>query len=570
MTQTFRGVAAAPGLGIGIVAIYRTGHFTLENIDPPDHLNGDQEWRRFQMAQRLVDEEMDRLSRSSSGLVMEIFATHRVILQDETLVGGVRRAIFENNQSAAIATFQVISDLAEMFRSLEDDYFALRTADILDIGQRLLVQLGAAPRRARLDTLPPNTILIADDLTPTDVAQLEPAQVVGVALAGGAPNSHSAILARSLGIPLVCGLGDGVLRVTPHQPAVVDGSRGALILHPDGAALRRYHAARQSQIEERALAARHSHELATTRDHVQISVLANANSPEDVLHAQDAGADGIGLLRTEYLFQGRSQPPSLEEQVDTYSCFMRQVGGSQLTVRALDAGGDKPVDYFMHPREGNPFLGLRGVRLLISQPDILRTQYRALQITAQSAPAGLEVRFMLPMISTVEEVRVVHALLEEMHRDLPRLKTGVMIEVPSAALIANRLAPRVDFFSIGTNDLAQYTLASDRTHYTVGALADPLHPSVLKLIEMTCVAGQAAGIPVSLCGELAGDVTATPLLLGLGLHEFSAPLPAVSLVKAAVRRCMLNECRGLAQQALASDDADAVRAILARHTPSTH
>jgi phosphocarrier protein FPr len=562
MSEIFHGIPAAPGVGIGAAAIYHTGHFAIEGADEPAHHDPEREWWRFQSAQRQVDEELERLIRSSSALVMEIFSAHRVILQDSALLASVREAIFDQGRSAVVATFQVISDLAALFRELEDEYFASRTADILDIGQRLLAQLGAAPRRIRLDVLPQDTILIADDLTPSDVAQLEPSQVLGIALVGGAPTAHTAILARSLGIPMVCGLEDRVLRIQPRQPAILDGSRGLLLLHPDQTMRRRYHAARQSLIEERALAARHAHEPAQMSEGVCIPVLANANSPEDVLHALDYGADGIGLLRTEYLFQERPTPPSLEEQIETYSRFIHQVDGRQLTVRALDAGGDKPVQYFPHPRENNPFLGLRGVRLLISQPDILRTQYRALQLSVRQTPGCGEARFMLPMITTVEEVRAVRAILNELDRDLPPLKLGVMIEVPSAALVASHLTVLVDFFSIGTNDLAQYTLASDRTHRTVGALADPLHPSVLRLIEMTCAAGRRGGIPVSLCGELAGDMRATPLLLGLGLNELSAPLPAVALVKAAVRRSQLERCQVLAQAALGCDSADSVRSLL--------
>lgn len=562
MSATYRGHAAAPGIGIGLAVLHRSGHFTLEDTQVVGERNPDIEWSRFLSAQRQVDAELEGLGNASNTLVAEVFAAHRMILQDETLLESVQKAIFAGGQTAAAATHQTVSELAEVFSGLEDDYFAGRTADILDIGQRLLVHLGAAPSRSHLGALSENSILVADDLSPTDVAQLEPNRVMGIALAGSTPTAHSAILARSLGIPLVCGLGNRILHLRPHQMAVVDGDRGVLVIDPDATTLRRGYATRQSMIEERASAARRARESALTRDGMRVPVLANANNPEDVVHAVDSGADGIGLLRTEYLFMDRAAPPTVAEQSETYLQFLRMWGGRQLTVRALDAGGDKPVRYVAHPREENPFLGLRGLRLLLAMPELLRSQYRALQIAAHECAFGADLRFMLPMVSSVAEVRTVRELLTDLHTDLPPLKLGVLVEVPSAALLAHRLAPLVDFFSVGTNDLAQYTLASDRTHLTVGVMAHPLHPAVLRLIEMTCVAGRAAGIPVSTCGELSGDVQATPLLLGLGLTEISAPLPAVALVKDMVRRSSMERCRQLAQQALACEDDSAVRALL--------
>lgn len=573
MTITLSGHAAAPGVGIGVAVLHRTGDFVLEQPAATGALNPAREWERFCAAQRLVDEELAHQAVGEPTLVAELYAAHRVILQDQTLVDSVQRAI-DAGQSAAAATFQVVSDIAKVMSALDDAYFAGRSSDVLDIGQRLLVHLGATPARPHLDALPPDTILIADDLTLSDVVQLEPVSVLGIALAGGTPTAHSAILARSRGIPLVCGLGASVLLTPPQSPCILDGDRGVLEIDPDAVAVRRARAARQSRVEERAQAARYAHQPAITRDGVIVAVLANANSPEDVAAAAEVGAEGVGLLRTEYLFQERALPPTLDEQVETYGLFIRQLREyegrtMQLTVRALDAGGDKPLRFFPHPREENPFLGLRGVRLLLDEPEILRTQYRALQIavrdhgSARWGVPALDVRFLLPMVTTVEEVRFVRLLLANLHEgDLPRIKLGVMVEVPSAALITAQLAPYTDFFSIGTNDLAQYTLASDRTHRSVGVLADALHPAVLRLIEITCRGARAAHKPVSLCGELAGDPSATRLLLGLGVQELSVPVPAVALIKAAVRRTNLDECTALAQEALTCPDAATVRVLL--------
>jgi phosphocarrier protein FPr len=368
-----------------------------------------------------------------------------------------------------------------------------------------------------------------------------------------------------------------LLQLLHDQSAVVDGDQGRLLVDIDAGELQRYDSMRQAYLVAGALALAHAQEAAYTRDGVHVPVLANANSPQEVAQSRSVGADGIGLLRTEYLFQGRATPPSREEQQATYAQFITQVN-HQITVRALDAGGDKPVNYVVHPHEDNPFLGLRGVRLLIAKPELLRDQYRGLQAAAAHSHEPVDVRFLLPMISTAEEILTVRSILEatsdqangngdhdgdnNSDNDLPDLKLGIMIEVPSAALIAAALAPLVDFFSIGTNDLAQYVFASDRTNSTVAKIADPLHPAVLHLIHLTCTAAHAAGKPVSLCGEVAGDSLATPLLLGLGVKELSVPLLAVPTIKEVVRGLELAHCRQLAMAALACGSAAEVRALL--------
>lgn len=433
--------------------------------------------------------------------------------------------------------------------------------------------MGDALSRPQLTQLPTQTILVAEDLTISDLAQLPTGHVVGIALAYSTPTAHSAILARSLGIPLVCALGPSLLQLLPGQNAVVDGNAGRFLTDIDADDLKRYSIVRQQYLAAGMLALSHAFDSAYTRDGIHVPILANANSPQEVAQSRSVGADGIGLLRTEYLFQGRATPPTYDEQLATYAQFIAQVN-NQITVRALDAGGDKPVNYIAHHREENPFLGLRGIRLLIAEPELLRVQYRALQAAAYNTQEPVEVRFMLPMISIAEEIfsvrTILNAIVDESNDEydhivgdaLPHLKLGIMIEVPSAALIAASLAPHVDFFSIGTNDLAQYVFASDRTNSVVAKLADPLHPAVLQLIHLTCVAAQAAGKPVSLCGEIAGDPLAAPLLLGLGVNELSVPLLAVPTIKEIVRELDMSQCRQLASAALACGSATAVRALL--------
>lgn len=562
MTTVLNGLPAAPGIGIGTLIIYRPGQFALDPDLAATTTDPDHEWRAFQDAHSQVDAELEQLGRNANSLVAEIFAAHRAILHDPTLVDSVRSAIFEQNSTAAAATQKVIGELADLFRSFEDDTFSGRAMDIIDLGQRLLAHLDATITRPQLAHLPPDTILAADDLTPSDLAQLLPDRIQGIALADSTPTAHSAILARALGIPLVCTVGQHLLHTLSGQTAIVDGYRGRVLVGVDDPAqLARYRDRRIAHQREDAEAILHAHLPALTRDGVRVPVCANANSPQEVAQSRENGTDGIGLLRTEYLYRGRATPPSCAEQEATYATFLTQVE-HQLTVRALDAGGDKPVAFLAHHREGNPFLGVRGVRLLLEQPELLHTQYRALQAAARMAPAGVDVRFLLPMISTVEEVTAVRSILADSLAEPPRLKLGIMIEVPSAALLAHRLAPQVDFFSIGTNDLAQYVLAGDRTNSAVAKLADPLHPAVLRLIQMTCEAAHAHGKTVSVCGEIGGDPEAVPLLLGLGIDELSVPLPAVPLVKQTVRRSDLAACRSLAEAALTCQSAAEVRALL--------
>lgn len=644
MTQRFHGLPAAPGVGIGNLLIYRTWHPTFMPSQVADDPN--QEWQHFLAAQQAVDLELATLATDENSLIAEVFTAQRTILQDQTLTQAVQQAIFQEHQSALAATHAMIHHFADLFRDLGDDYFAGRAVDILDIGHRLLKQMGApVHEHQEIGQIAAGTILVARDVTFSELTQLPLNHIVGIALAESTPTAHSAILARSLGIPLVCTIGDAILHLpavsnqtdahspdapgrvstqflTSDQPAVIDGDEGYLLVEPTPDELAAYQAKRQTQMADRASAVEHAHEPANTSEGLLVPVLANANNPEDVTLACTNGADGVGLLRTEYLFQNRLDPPTLEEQYDTYLYFATQMIGRQLTVRAFDIGGDKPMPYLIHSHEANPFLGLRGVRLLLTKPELISTQYQALWRVAYTLATGacigssegaseeerpspsrgaseedrlspsrgaseeerlspsrgaskeVDLRFMLPMISTVEEVRAMRAVLTEVEaretaalsasdpRLVPKIKIGVMIEVPSAALIADRIAPLVDFFSIGTNDLAQYVLATDRTNSSVAMLADPLHPAVLRLIQLTCQAGAAAGIPVSICGEIGGDPAAIPLLLGLGLNELSVPVPAIPLVKEAVRHSTQTDCYTLANQALCCEDGRHVRSLL--------
>ena len=554
-------------MGIGTLYTYTPlpnatyGEAVEQSTSPAD------EWQRYLDARQKVDDELAQLALLDNPLVADIFLVHQEILHDRLLTDGVRAAI-DRGTSAATATQQITSELVQLFQNLSDDYFASRSVDIRDVGQRLLAHLSGVSLARQLAALPVGTILLAEDLTPYDTTHLSPDSVVGIALAGSAPTAHTAILARSLGIPLICSVGTAILHLPPGQSAVVDGLQGRLVVEPDGDLLESYTQTRQRLLAFRITAESHSHEAAVTLDGRRVLVHANINSQEDMLQMASSGADGIGLLRTEYLFQARTKPPTVEEQLEAYRLIRSQSPGEILTVRLLDIGGDKPVRYLPQIAESNPFLGVRGIRLLLQHPELLRDQLQALVTLAQDSSFSGVVRILVPMVSKIIEVRRVVAMLEEIpgyneqHQPGGRLQIGVMIEVPAAALLADRLAPLVDFFSIGTNDLAQYTMAADRVNSAVASLASPLDPAVLRLIGMTCQAGQLADIPVSICGEMAGDPSIFPLLFGLGVTEVSVVAPAVALVKEAVRQTDGDAARRLAANALTANRAQDVHRLI--------
>ncbi len=567
MQQLFHGLSAAPGVGIG--NIYKYAPVVADDAGrtpAPPAGDPEEEWERFLAARLLVDEELARLAQIGQANTAEIFLVHREILHDSTLTDAVRAAI-DAGSDATSATRQATGELVRLFRDLSDQYFASRATDIRDVGQRLVFRLGGITPARQLNPLPNDTILLAEDLTPFDTTHLDQAHVVGIALAASTPTAHTAILARSLGIPLVCSAGSEILQLQSGMFAVVDGIRGRLLVDPDEEALEQYQLTRSRLRRFQAEALSHSHEPALTPDGERIPVRVNVNSREDLLHIHSNGAEGIGLLRTENLFQHRTSPPTVAEQLTAYQDVHSYTNSHSLTVRLLDIGGDKPVPYLQPPAEANPFLGVRGIRLLLRHPQMLIDQAQALVELARDVAPVSRIRILIPMISKVSEVHQTLELLEDVPgykrcRQLGTLEVGVLIEVPSAALLARHFAPQVDFLSIGTNDLAQYTLAADRVNSAVATLATPLDPSVLRLIALTCDAGRAAGIPVAICGEVAGDPSVQPLLLGLGLNEISVAGPAVPMVKSAIRRVDMDAARTLAAKALQCSRAQEIHQLL--------
>lgn len=559
------GIAASPGIAIGPVVRYELTAIEVAemSIDDPQA-----EWQRLQAAIATAKQEIENLHRQAVSQVgayeAAIFEAHLLFLADPALVEAARQRIDERKINAEAAWQAEIAEIAASYRALDDPYMQGRAVDVADVGQRVLKLLaGAAP--ASLEISQP-AILVAADLTPSDTAQLNPAQVLGICTELGNATSHSAILARALGIPAVVGVGVALLQLKNGARLALDGQRGRIWVEPDAAKLAELQAQQAAWLEAQSAAKATSQQPAITRDGQQVEVVANIGGLADVQAALDNGAEGVGLLRTEFIYLNRATAPTEAEQVEIYQAIATALGVRPLIIRTLDIGGDKPLPYLDLGPEENPFLGWRAIRYCLDRPDLFKTQLRAIL----RASYGHQIKVMFPMVASVGEVRAAKKLLAEARTELdqagrpydPTMGVGIMIEVPAAVAVADQLAAEVDFFSIGTNDLSQYTMAADRTNPRVGTLADPFQPAVLRLIRQTIEVAHTAGIWVGLCGEFAGHPLAAPILLGLGLDEFSMSAPAIPLVKQSIGRLTVTEAREIAASALQLDSAEAIRAYV--------
>jgi phosphocarrier protein FPr len=551
------GIPASPGIAVGPVRhLVRASAPVAAATGTPD-----EERARFERAVESVAAEIratrESVAARAGEAAAEIFDAHLLVLTDEELLRPVRDAIAAG-RPAADAWRSAIRATADRWRALEDPYLRSRAEDVEAVGEQVADALAGGAAVG----LSGSGVLVAPDLTPAQTAALDSALVTGIATARGGPTSHVAVLARSLGLPAVVALGEPILEIAEATEVLVDGAAGTVLVEPDEGqradAAARAAAFRDAERRARTAAA----EPAMTREATRIDVMANVGRPPDASAAAEAGADGVGLLRTEFLFLDRGTMPSEDEQVAAYRAVADAVDGRPVVLRTLDVGGDKPLPYVAMPAEANPFLGVRGLRLGLERPEILRTQLRAAARVAVDRP----VRVMFPMVTTVDEVRrargIVDDVLDELGEGAPtRFEIGAMIEVPAAALEARTLARTLDFFSIGTNDLTQYTLAAERGNDGVAGLTDGLHPAVLRLIRSTVDGAKSRALPVAVCGELASDVDAVAILLGLGVRELSVAPPAVPRVKAAVREVSLADAQKLAERALACADAAEVRAL---------
>jgi phosphoenolpyruvate-protein phosphotransferase/dihydroxyacetone kinase phosphotransfer subunit len=509
-------------------------------------------------ARAAIEADRDRLAARGASAEAAIFSAHLALLDDEALLAPARVAI-ESGATAERAWFDAVESAASTYRGLEEPLLRERAADVEDVGRRVVGAIvgdrdGAGPSD--------DAIAVAAELTPADAAALDPGLVRGIATARGTPTAHAAILARALGIPAVVALGDAVLAVPAATPLLLDGDEGSVHVAPDEGLVRTARDRAERSAARRAAARERAGEPAVTRDGTRIEVAANLDEPDDAAAAVELGAEGVGLLRTEFLFLDQPTLPSEDEQAERLAEIARALDGRPLIVRTLDAGADKPLPALPMDPEENPFLGLRGIRLSLARPDLLATQLRAILRVAEDHP----VKLMFPMVATVGELEAALAILKnartETGVDAP-LETGIMVEVPAAALLSKRLGRHVDFFSIGTNDLTQYTMAAERGNARVAALLEGPHPSVLRLVTETVQGAEAHGRWVGVCGELAGDPPAALLLAGLGVTELSMAPPLVPEVKAALRSVTLADARATAEHALEAEHADEARRLAA-------
>lgn len=554
--QAVYGIGASPGLGIGQL-VRHVGH-QFEVTDSPQDVVSDGEALEaavLAISRELEAQEADTRSRLGASEAA-IFTSQRELIADPELLRDALASMLRGH-GAAWSWQRALQARIEKLQSLADPLLAARALDLRDVGERVLAQLLGVQRQRLVLNAP--SILVAEDLTPSDTLQLDMRYVAGLAISSGGPTSHTAILARTLGLPAVVAAGSALLAAAEGQVAVIDGALGAVYLavnqddqNAAAAVMARQQAARNALRESRFLPA-------VSTDGHSVEIAANVANAQQARVAIEAGAEGVGLMRTEFLFLERDSAPDEEEQYRVYREMTEAMGGRPLIIRALDIGGDKKVPYLNLPKEENPFLGVRGARLLLTRQDLLYTQLRALYRAAAHGP----IRIMFPMVTHTREIEALRAHCERARAQVngPELKIGIMVEVPAVAVMAEQFAPLVDFFSIGTNDLTQYTLAIDRQHPELAAQADSLHPAVLDLIARTVAAAKKHGTWIGVCGGLAGDPLGARILTGLGVDELSMSAQDVAAVKAALRSDAFSAMQQLAQRALAAASADEVRAL---------
>ncbi|NAR17670.1 phosphoenolpyruvate--protein phosphotransferase [Acinetobacter haemolyticus] len=553
ITTPTTGIPASTGLAFGPAHVIKPKRFQYERFGN----NVKAEKEKLEIALHSVKNTLHQLiAKTEANEIKQIFMAHLEMLDDPDLIQQVHQSL-NQNLSAPAAWHQYIEKAAQAQAALPDQLLAERATDLRDIGDKVLAVL--CDEVAVQEPEQPY-ILIMHDVGPSDVARLNKDRVAGILTAVGGASAHSAIVARALGIPAIVGASDAVLNITPHATVLINGDTGAFEINPSQTQIDDAIQERELQHQRRYEAEQHCHEPAITLDQHQVEVAANLGKILDTEKAVNYGAEAIGLLRTELVFMAYRQAPDEDVQEKEYRHVLDTLAGRPLVVRTLDVGGDKPLPYLPIDAEENPFLGVRGIRLTLRKPQLLRQQLTALVRAADDRP----LRIMFPMVGRIEEWRAAKAILDEvlLKHPCPNLEVGIMIEVPSAALIAPLLAKEVDFFSIGTNDLTQYTLAIDRGHPVLSGEADGLHPSILMLIDQTVRAAHAQQKWVGVCGELAADPKAVPVLLGLGVDELSMSASSIPLVKAQIRQLNFADCQQLAQQALKCESAFAVRSFV--------
>ncbi|MGF9798404.1 phosphoenolpyruvate--protein phosphotransferase [Brevibacillus agri] len=525
MSQKIVGVKASAGVAIGKAFLLTAPDMQIKTVAVEDAAS---EIHRFEEALERAKADLQqialRVEKEMGAEQADIFRAHLLVLEDPELVDTVKDKITQEMTNAESALHDVAQAFIGLFEQMDNDYMRERAADIRDVTKRVLAYL-LGVNFFHPGSLTEEVIIVAEDLTPSDTAQLDRRYVKGFVTDIGGRTSHSAIMARSLEIPAVVGTQTITSAVQPSTLVILDGHEGVVIINPSEEEIALYTRKQAEYAEQKAELEKLVHNPTITADQHHVELAANIGSPADVAGALANGAEGVGLFRTEFLYMGRDDFPTEEEQYLAYKQVLAGMGDRPVVIRTLDIGGDKHLSYLDMPEEMNPFLGYRAIRLCLDRQELFRTQLRALL----RASAHGNLKIMFPMIATLEEFRAAKAILEEEKQGLQnsgvavsdRIEVGIMIEIPAAAMMADVFAREVDFFSIGTNDLIQYTMAADRMNERVAYLYQPYHPAVLRLLRNVIEAGHSQGKWVGMCGEMAGDPVAVPILLGLGLDEFS-------------------------------------------------
>ncbi len=560
-----KGIAASPGIEIGKAHVIKPQQVNI-NIRTIAEEDLEREIKRLEEAIDSSKSQLKQIKEKAEKELgadkAEIFGAHLMVLEDPVFLDEIVSKIKTESITADNAVSQVVKNYIEIFNNMEDEYMKERAADIKDVGERIVKNILGVSTDSFVFS--EKVIIIAKDLTPSDTAQMDKDKVLAFATDMGGRTSHTAIMARSLEIPAVVGLVNVMDQVQDGDLIVIDGNKGMVYINPDEFVLKEYESLKQDYLEYRKQLKKLKDLPAETSDKLRrVELSANIGTPQDVKGALENGAEGVGLYRTEFLYMDREALPTEKEQFEAYKEVIEKMAPRPIIIRTLDIGGDKKLSYLEMPEELNPFLGWRAIRMCLDRPEIFKTQLRAILRASIYGNA----KIMYPMVSGSEEVRRANSILSEAKQELKtegisfdeNLEVGIMVEIPSAAVTADILAKEVDFFSIGTNDLIQYTLAVDRMNEHISHLYEPLHPAVLRLIKNVIDASHNAGKWTGMCGEMAGDTSATAILLGMGLDEFSMSASSIPQVKKIIRSLTYEEAKQIAQKALSMDKPEEIR-----------
>ena len=566
MEQRIKGIAASGG--IAIAKAFRLEHPDLQT-EKVTVADTEAESARLDRAIAASREELETIRKHASEQLSEseaeIFSAHLLVLDDPELIGPVKDKIRSEKVNAEHALKITADGFVTLFESMDNAYMKERAADVRDVTQRILAHLLGVTLQSPA-MIREQTVIIAEDLTPSDTVQLNPEYILGFVTDIGGRTSHSAILARTLEIPAVVGCRSAMAQIENSMTVIVDGTAGEVIVSPSDATLKAYEEKRRLYAEEQAQLTQLVHEPTRSKDGHQVELAGNIGSPADVAKVLENGGEGIGLFRTEFLYMSRDQLPTEDEQYEAYKSVLEQMEGRPTVVRTLDIGGDKELPYLDLPVEANPFLGIRAIRLCLQEEDMFRVQLRALL----RASVHGHLKIMFPMIATLDEFRRAKAICLDEKEQLAkagvpvsdRIEIGMMVEIPSAALMADQFAKEVDFFSIGTNDLIQYTMAADRMNEQLSYLYQPFSPAVLRLIKMVIDAAHREGKHAGMCGEMAGDEAAIPVLLGMGLDEFSMSASSILKARAKIAGLSKTEMEAKIDHILSLSSGEEVRSYI--------